>query len=66
MEIGVAALNLGAGVKCLLSDSVAFRVEYRLAKYWGKRTVTYPWGETFTYELNRIDNNIMIGMSLFF
>ncbi|MDH4220038.1 MAG: hypothetical protein OEW23_14855 [Candidatus Aminicenantes bacterium] len=49
-----------------MSDSVAFRVEYRLAKYWGKRTVTYPWGETFTYELNRIDNNILIGMSLFF
>ncbi len=65
-NMGVTALNLGAGVKCLLSDSAALRVEYRLTKYMGERSVTYPWGDTYTYELNRTDNNIMIGMSIFF
>jgi len=66
MEIGFVALNPGAGVKCLLGNSAALRVENRLTKYMGERTVTYPRRETFTYELNRTDNNIMIGMSLFF
>jgi len=49
-----------------LGNSAALRVENRLTKYMGERTLTYPRRETFTYELNRTDNNIMIGMSLFF
>ena len=64
-EMGVTALNFGAGIKYLVGDSAALRIEYRFTKYSGEKTESYWWG-TYTYELDRTDNNILIGISIFF
>lgn len=58
-ELNITAFNFGAGMKFLVGDSAAFRIEYRFTKYHGENGGW--WGE-----LNRTDNNIFIGFSLFF
>lgn len=47
--------NFGAGVKFIVGDSAAIRIEYRFTKY-GKKE---DW-------FNRKDNNIFTGVSIFF
>lgn len=64
-DMNVTAFNLGAGIKFIVGDSAAIRIEYRLTRYSGESTETY-WGYTYTYELDRTDNNILVGMSIFF
>lgn len=56
--LNVTAFNFGAGMKFLAGDSAAVRIEYRFTKYHGEDDY---WGE-----LNRTDNNIFVGFSLFF
>lgn len=64
MDTGITALNVGAGVKFLVSDSAAIRLEYRFVSYSGKKTETYSsW--TYTYDYGRTDHKILIGISLF-
>ncbi len=58
-QMNITAFNFGAGVKYMVGDSAAFRIEYRFTKYHGENG--YWWGE-----LNRTDNNIFIGFSVFF
>jgi hypothetical protein len=61
----ITAFNFGAGIKYLLSSSAAFRIEYRFTKYMGKETVVNIWGDPYTYELDRTDNNVIFGISIF-
>jgi len=49
------AINFGAGIKWLAGDSAAIRIEYRFIKY----------SDEYGYS-DRTDNNIYIGVSIFF
>lgn len=40
-DIGITALNFGAGIKYLVGDSAALRIEYRFTKYSGEKTRSY-------------------------
>lgn len=53
-ETGVPAVNAGAGAKFLIGDSAAIRVEYRFAYYMPSE------------DENRMDNNVLVGVSIFF
>jgi hypothetical protein len=64
-DMGVTALNAGAGIKYLVGDSAALRIEYRFTKYSGEEVKSYTWG-SYTEEIDRTDNNILVGISLFF
>jgi opacity protein-like surface antigen len=64
-DTGVTALNFGAGIKYLISESAALRIEYRLTKYSGEKTHTgyyANWSEVF----DRTDNSVLLGLSVFF
>lgn len=68
-DMGVILINAGAGVKWLVGDSAALRLEYRFSNYSGKKEETYEyWGysRTETYELDRTDHKFFIGLSIFF
>jgi hypothetical protein len=54
-DTNIFALNFGAGIKYLVGNSAAIRIEYRFIKYSGK----YDW-------FDRTDNNIFVGLSIFF
>lgn len=64
-DMGVTVYNFGAGIKYLVADSAAIRIEYRFTKYSGEKAET-GWWEDWTYKLDRTDNNILIGLSIFF
>lgn len=64
-DMDVSVYNFGAGIKYLVGDSAALRIEYRHTKYSGETTETSWWG-TWTDKLDRTDNNILIGISIFF
>jgi hypothetical protein len=64
-EMGVTVYNFGAGLKYLVGDSAAIRIEYRHTNYSGEKTGTSMWGD-WTDKLDRTDNNIFIGVSIFF
>ncbi len=49
------AINFGAGIKCFVGDSAAIRIEYRFIKY----------SDEYGYS-DRTDNNIYLGVSIFF
>jgi opacity protein-like surface antigen len=49
------AINFGAGIKWFVGDSAAIRIEYRFIKY----------SDEYGYN-DRTDNNIYIGVSIFF
>ena len=53
-EMGVPAVDAGAGIKFLVGESAAVRVEYRFAHFMPS-----------DYQ-NRIDHNILAGVSIFF
>jgi opacity protein-like surface antigen len=65
MDMGITALNFGGGIKYLIGNSAAIRIEYRFTKYSGEKTETSWWG-SYTEEVDRKDNNIMVGISIFF
>lgn len=54
-DTNIIALNFGAGIKYLAGNSAAIRIEYRFTKYSGE----YDW-------YDRTDNNIFVGLSIFF
>lgn len=64
-DMGVTIYDFGAGIKYLVGDSAAVRLEYRFTKYSGEKTYSYPWG-TWIDELDRTDNNLLLGISIFF
>jgi len=64
-DMGVTALNFGAGIKYLVGDSAALRIEYRFTKYSGEKTKSL-FGGTYTDKIDRTDNNIFVGISIFF
>lgn len=64
-DMGVTVYNFGAGIKYLVGDSAALRIEYRFTKYSGEKTET-GWWRDWTDKLDRTDNNILIGLSIFF
>lgn len=64
-DMGITVLNFGVGMKYLVGDSAAIRTEYRFTKYSGEETETGYWG-TYTYEYDRTDNNVFVGVSIFF
>jgi len=64
-DMNVMALNFGAGVKLLFNNTAALRIEYRYTWYSGRRSGFDMWGDPYTYELDRKDNNIVLGMSIF-
>jgi len=69
LETGIFALNAGAGLKILMGDSAAIRVEYRFVRYSGKRTYSYTgYGYTYawTEDYGRTDHRFFAGLSLFF
>ncbi len=53
-EESITALNFGAGIKYIVGNSAAIRIEYRFTSYSAE-------GEHF-----RTDNNIYLGVSIFF
>ena len=61
-DMGVTVYNFGAGIKYLIGDSSAIRIEYRYTNYSGETSETSLWGE-WTDKLDRTDNNILIGIS---
>lgn len=63
--MNVYAVNFGAGMKLLFNRTAALRIEYRFTWYSGRRTEFDIWGDPYTYELDRKDNNIILGMSIF-
>ena len=66
-EMGVNAFNFGGGIKYLIGDSAALRVEYQFTKYSGEKTESYWWGTgTYTEKIDRTDNNVLVGLSIFF
>jgi opacity protein-like surface antigen len=64
-DMGVTVYNFGAGIKYLVGNSAALRIEYRFTKYSGEKTESYSWG-TWTDKLDRTDNNVLLGVSIFF
>lgn len=54
-DTNIFALNFGAGIKYILGNSAAIRIEYRFVKYSGE----YNW-------VYRTDNNFFVGLSVFF
>jgi len=54
-DSNIFALNFGAGIKYLVGNSAAIRIDYRFTKYSGE----YDW-------FDRTDNNIFVGLSIFF
>ncbi len=54
-ETNIKAFNFGVGIKYLVGNSAAIRLEYRFVKYSGE----YDW-------LNRTENNAFVGLSIFF
>ena len=54
MERSIAALNFGAGIKCIVGNSAGIRIEYRFTRYSREG------------ELYRTDNNVYLGLSIFF
>ncbi len=68
-DMGVTLINAGGGVKWLVGDSAALRLEYRFSNYSGKKEETYNyWGYSWTetYELDRTDHKFFVGLSIFF
>ncbi len=63
--MGVTAFNFGAGIKYLVGNTAALRIEYRFTKYSGEETKTSIWG-TWTDKVDRTDNNVFVGLSIFF
>jgi len=51
----ILAVNFGAGIKYLVSNSAAIRMDYRFTKYLAEG-----------YWLDRTDNNVFFGLSIFF
>jgi len=67
-DMGVTLINVGAGVKWLVGDTAALRLEYRFSKYSGEKEETYEyWGYSWTEteELDRTDHKFFIGLSVF-
>ena len=63
-DMDISVLNVGAGLKLFLSESVAMRVEYRYQTYRQENTDSYgPFTETYkqTYRLH----NVFFGFSVF-
>jgi opacity protein-like surface antigen len=69
LDTGVTAYNLGAGIKYLVGDSAAVRVEYRFTHYAGKKTETWEneyYSYSYTNIYDRTDHQVLVGISLFF
>ena len=62
-NINVKAYNFGLGLKHLVSNSAAIRIEYRYTKYSGKEWNDF---DMTYYEIDRTDSNIFVGISIFF
>ena len=53
----------------MIGDSAALRMEYRFTKYSGEKTETVGWGDyswSYTEKIDRTDNNVLVGISIFF
>lgn len=55
IDEGITALNFGGGIKYIIGNSAAIRIEYRFTKYSGED----DW-------YDRTDNNAFLGLSIFF
>lgn len=64
-DMGVTVFNFGAGIKYIVGNTAAIRIEYRFTKYSGEETETSFWG-TWTNKLDRTENNVFVGLSIFF
>jgi hypothetical protein len=64
-DMGVTVFNFGAGIKYVVGNTAAIRIEYRFTKYSGEETHTNFWG-TWTDKLDRTENNVLVGISIFF
>ncbi len=53
--IDIWAVHFGGGIKYLVSNSAALRMDYRFTKYFAEG-----------YWLDRTDNNVFFGLSIFF
>lgn len=54
-DTDILAVNFGGGIKYLVSNSAAIRMDYRFTKYFAEG-----------YWLDRTDNNVFFGLSIFF
>lgn len=62
-NMDITAFNFGVGIKHLVSNSAAIRIEYRYTKYTGE---FHSLIDMTYYELDRTDSNIYMGISIFF
>jgi len=62
-NINVKAYNFGIGLKHLVGNSAAIRIEYRYTKYSGEEYRAIPM--TY-YRIDRTVSNIYVGISIFF
>jgi opacity protein-like surface antigen len=68
LETGILALQFGVGVKLLLNNTAAVRLEYRYLNYSGKKEYIYSlWGGAYSYTVDygRSDQKFMVGISIF-
>ena len=63
VDIIISAINFGIGLKHLVGNSAAIRIEYRYTKYSGKVYRAIPM--TY-YRIDRTVSNIYVGISIFF
>jgi opacity protein-like surface antigen len=57
-------LNAGTGMKFLLSENAALRIEYRLQDFSGEKSVDYYYG-TYTDKIDVTLHSMFFGVSLF-
>lgn len=68
LETGILALHAGAGVKVLINETAAIRLEYRFTNYSGEKEYTYSfwgWSYSYTADYGRSDHKVMVGISIF-
>ena len=59
----ISAINFGIGLKLLVGNSAAIRIEYRYTKYSGEVWRAIPM---MYYRIDRKVSNIYVGISIFF
>ncbi len=68
LKLGILALDAGAGVRFMISDAAAIRVEYRFVRYSGKKTITYSsyyYSGSYDYDYGLSMHKILLGISIF-
>ncbi len=64
-DVTLTVLNAGAGMKFLVSDMAALRIEYRLQDFSGSKDVVSYYG-TYTSDIDFTLHSMFFGVSLFF